>query len=148
MCTIEVISYLFTCNNRLYVIVIKSLFIWRCTLMRSLSRFLLCNSLCRQAITKDLVLKFLSHVPGGSAYRRTDRRIQGGVLTVRQRWRRHHHDERARHRHEIARTEPHRSRAPRHDQRGWRRRWVLFLILTLRSRSRTITNIIVIPKNW
>lgn len=68
-----------------------------------------------------LVLCFL----GGSTNRGTDRGIQGGVLTVRQGWRWHHHDQRVGHRDEIPRTEPHRSRASRHDQRSWRRRWVI-----------------------
>lgn len=52
----------------------------------------------------------------------TDRGVQGGVLTVRQGRRRHHHDQRARHRHALPRTEPHGSRASRHDQRSRRRR--------------------------
>ncbi|CDQ81384.1 unnamed protein product [Oncorhynchus mykiss] len=80
-------------------------------------------------LTPDLypVRGFIDNQPrsiehGRSTNRRTDCRVQGGVLLIRQGWRRHHHDQRAGHRDEVAGTEPHRGGAAGHDQRGRRRR--------------------------
>ena len=49
-------------------------------------------------------------------------RIQGGVLAVRQRWRRHDHHQRAGYRHAISGPKPDGGRTARYDQRGGRRR--------------------------
>ena len=45
-------------------------------------------------------------------------RVQGGVLAVRQGWRRDDNDQRAGHSDEVAGTKPHGGRAAGHDQRG------------------------------
>ena len=54
--------------------------------------------------------------------RGADRRVQGGLLPVRQGRRWHDHDEGARHGDALARPEPDRGGAPGHDQRGRCRR--------------------------
>ncbi len=70
-----------------------------------------------------LCLKFAFVFLGWPTDGRTDRRVQGGLLPVRQGRRRHHHHQGAWHRHEVARTEPDRGGVAGHDQRGGRRRW-------------------------
>ena len=51
-------------------------------------------------------------------------RVQGGVQPVRQGRGRDDHHQGAGHRDALPGTEPHRGRAPGHDQRGRRRRYV------------------------
>lgn len=50
-------------------------------------------------------------------------RVQGGFLLIRQGRRWHYHNQRARHRHEVTRSEPNRGWATGHDQRGRCWRW-------------------------
>merc|ERR1711967_126019 len=55
-------------------------------------------------------------------HRGTDRRVQGGLLPLRQGWRRYHYHQGAGNRDALPGPEPHRGRAPGHDQRGRCRR--------------------------
>lgn len=56
--------------------------------------------------------------------RGTDRRIQGGLLAVRQGRGRHHHHQRTGHGDEVPGAEPDGGGATGHDQRGGRGRYV------------------------
>ncbi len=63
-----------------------------------------------------IIISTFSLIVGRPVDRRADRRIQGGLLPLRQGWRRHHHHQGVGHRHEVPRAEPDRGRASGHDQ--------------------------------
>ncbi len=63
-----------------------------------------------------IILFYFSLIVGRPVDRRADRRVQGGLLPVRQGRRRYHHHQGVGHRHEVPRAEPDRGRASGHDQ--------------------------------
>lgn len=61
---------------------------------------------------------FICPFAGRSADRGTDRRVQRGILAIRQRRRWHHHNKGVGHSYALPGPESHRGRAAGHDQRG------------------------------